>query len=298
MTDAAPAVPAKKPAFWKSLTAGGVAGVGIIITGHPLDTVKVRLQTQVIVPGTPPKYAGVFDCIRQTVAHEGVTGLYKGMAAPLLGYTPMWALCFFGYDVGKRVVGGTKTPDQMTVAQLAVAGSISGFFTTLVMGPAERIKSLLQVQGANTQKLYAGPIDVIQKIGVRGVFQGTLATLYRDVPASAGYFGAYEYTKRLLRGPDGKTSDSGLLLAGGMAGVMNWAVCMPMDVVKSRIQTAAVGASTNFVTIFKNILVNEGPLALYKGFGAVMIRAFPCNAIGFLIYDKTFAWLNTTFPEK
>ncbi len=62
------------------------------------------------------------------------------------------------------------------------------------------------------------------QIGLRGVFQGTMATLYRDAPASAGYFGAYEYVKRLLRGPDGKTSNSGLLLAGGMAGVANWTV--------------------------------------------------------------------------
>ncbi len=74
---------------------------------------------------------------------------------------------------------------------------------------------------------------------------------------------------------------------------------MPLDVVKSRIQTAAVGsADAQFATVFKNLLVKEGPLAFYKGFGAVMIRAFPCNAIGFLIYDKTYAYLNETFPEK
>eukprot|EP00301_Raphidiophrys_heterophryoidea_P009173 c13513_g1_i1.p1 GENE.c13513_g1_i1~~c13513_g1_i1.p1 ORF type:complete len:315 (+),score=74.65 c13513_g1_i1:84-947(+) len=282
----------KQPAFWKSFVSGGFAGVGIIITGHPLDTVKVRLQTQ-----TEGQYKGVVDCVQKTIKHEGFRGLYKGMATPLIGYTPMWALCFFGYDTGKRIQG--KKLQDMNLAEIGLAGGISGFFTTLVMGPAERVKSLLQIQSSAATKLYDGPIDVVKKIGLRGTFQGTLATLYRDVPASAAYFGAYEATKRALVRPDGTVSTPSALFAGGMAGVMNWVVCMPMDVVKSRIQTAAVGsADTNFVFVLRKLLVNEGPIALYKGFGAVMIRAFPCNAIGFYLYDQCFTFLNTTFPEK
>lgn len=34
---------------------------------------------------------------------QGILGLYKGMAAPITGVTPMFAVCFFGFGVGKRL---------------------------------------------------------------------------------------------------------------------------------------------------------------------------------------------------
>lgn len=34
---------------------------------------------------------------------QGVRGLYKGMAAPIIGVTPMFAVCFFGFGLGKKL---------------------------------------------------------------------------------------------------------------------------------------------------------------------------------------------------
>jgi len=82
--------------------AGGVGGICLVIVGHPLDTIKVRFQTMQIVPGEPPPYTGVLDCASKIISKEGVTGLYKGMLAPLFGVTPMYSLCFLGYGVGKK----------------------------------------------------------------------------------------------------------------------------------------------------------------------------------------------------
>lgn len=59
---------------------GGVAGAANIFTGFPFDTVKVRLQAS--PHGT---YAGPWDCARSIVKYEGVRGLYRGLAAPLVG---------------------------------------------------------------------------------------------------------------------------------------------------------------------------------------------------------------------
>lgn len=54
-------------------------------------------------PGKNPIYAGTFDCAKKTIKNEGFTGLYKGMAAPLVGVTPMYAVCFLGFGVGKQL---------------------------------------------------------------------------------------------------------------------------------------------------------------------------------------------------
>ncbi|CAB4037479.1 Mitochondrial carnitine acylcarnitine carrier [Paramuricea clavata] len=55
----------------KNFLAGGVGGIGLVIAGHPLDTIKVRLQTQPkVAPGELPQFAGTLDCARKTVSKE------------------------------------------------------------------------------------------------------------------------------------------------------------------------------------------------------------------------------------
>jgi len=85
----------------KEMLAGGVGGACLVLVGHPLDTIKVKIQTMVVEPGKAAPYNGALDCARKTIAREGPLGLYKGMLAPLTAVTPMYSLCFFGYGIGR-----------------------------------------------------------------------------------------------------------------------------------------------------------------------------------------------------
>jgi len=89
----------------KSFVAGGAGGMSAVLSGHPFDTIKVRLQTMPMPKlGERPMYTGMWDCVAKTVKYEGVfKGLYKGMGAPLVGVTPIFALSFFGNDFGKKL---------------------------------------------------------------------------------------------------------------------------------------------------------------------------------------------------
>ncbi|XP_023180761.1 mitochondrial carnitine/acylcarnitine carrier protein isoform X3 [Xiphophorus maculatus] len=191
----------------KNFFAGGFGGVCLVFAGHPLDTIKVRLQTQPKPkPGESLLYAGTLDCFKKTLAKEGVKGLYKGMAAPIIGVTPMFAVCFFGFGLGKKLQ--QRTPDDiLTYPQLFAAGMLSGVFTTAIMTPGERIKCLLQIQASSGEVKYAGPMDCVKQLykesGIRGIYKGTALTLMRDVPASGMYFMSYEWLKNLLT-PAGK----------------------------------------------------------------------------------------------
>jgi len=87
----------------KNFLAGGFGGMWLVAAGHPLDTIKVRLQTQPSVgPGESPIYRGTWDCFKKIVKHEGVLGLYKGMGAPIVGVAPIFALSFFWLWRGKE----------------------------------------------------------------------------------------------------------------------------------------------------------------------------------------------------
>lgn len=61
---------------------------------HPLDVVKTRLQLQKSGgnPADPHYYTSVFDCLRKTARHEGLTALYKGVIPPVLVETPKRAV--------------------------------------------------------------------------------------------------------------------------------------------------------------------------------------------------------------
>lgn len=299
-------MPKEKPSATKDFIAGGIGGMCTVAAGHPLDTVKVRLQTMPKPkPGEPPLFKGALDCFMQTFRKEGFIGLYKGMAAPLAGVAPMFAVCFLGYGVGKRLQ--QTNPDQeLSYGQIFKAGAMAGVFTTVIMTPGERIKCLLQIQQEASVKdrKYKGPVDCAVKLykegGIRSIYRGTGATLLRDIPASGMYFMTYEYLQRILTpaGQDrGDMSIGRTIFAGGMAGICNWAVAIPADVLKSRFQTAPAGKYPNGIRdVAREILREEGIMSLYKGFTPIMLRAFPANGACFLGYEVTLKLLNWLAP--
>lgn len=135
-------------------------------------------------PGQPPMFKGTFDCAAKTIKNEGFLGLYKGMSAPLTGVAPIFALCFAGYALGKRVQQ-TDGSTQLTYRQTFVAGSFSGLLSTIITAPGERIKCLLQIQQASSgaERKYNGMLDCAMKLyregGLRSIYKGSCATLLR-----------------------------------------------------------------------------------------------------------------------
>lgn len=129
----------------KGLVAGGFGGMCGLVIGHPLDTVKVRIQTMAVPgPGQRPEFSGMMDCIQKILRRDGPLGLYRGMGAPFLCVVPAFASCFYGFNVGKVLIRGEGS-EQLSKLEVLGAGMFAGIFTTAIMTPTERIKCLLQV---------------------------------------------------------------------------------------------------------------------------------------------------------
>lgn len=226
----------------------------------------------------------------------------------------MFAVSFWGYDMGKRLVDNFSTvpiknnTPQYTIGQISAAGFFSAIPMTLITAPFERVKVLLQIQGQKQlapgeKPKYSGGVDVVRQLykegGVRSVFRGSAMTLARDGPGSAAYFAVYEYVKRSLSPKDaegnatGELSLTAVMTAGGAAGIAMWIPVFPVDTIKSRLQSAE-GRPTISGTI-RGVFANGGIRAFFPGFGPALARAVPANAATFLGVELAHKAMNRAF---
>lgn len=276
----------------KSLAAGGIGGVCAVVTGHPFDLLKVRCQSN--------QASGTMDAIGK-ILHEArlargplflnsIRGFYKGVVPPLLGVTPIFAVSFWGYDVGKKLVAATGNVDVATqglsTAQMATAGFISAIPTTLVTAPTERVKVVLQT--SSNHSFIRAARHIIATGGLQSLFKGSVATLARDGPGSALYFASYEVVKEYLNKKQGSTelSITNVCIAGGLAGVSMWVGVFPIDSIKTKLQASS--GKMSMVEATREIYATRGGIkGFFPGLGPALLRSFPANAATFLGVELT-----------
>lgn len=265
------------------------------MVGHPFDTIKVHMQTQ---DPKNPKYRGAFHCLKSLMAKESFRGLYRGMSSPMIGVSAINAIVFGVYGNVQRV---SSSPDSYMSHFLA--GSVAGLAQSIICSPMELAKTQLQLQ---THKLGAvkfnGPTQCISYVyqceGVRGIFRGLGATALRDVPGFASYFVSFEFLMRLK-------TDPGILytlFAGGFAGCFSWMFTIPIDVVKSRLQADGMSGDQRMyhgmIDCFRKSYQSEGSAFLTRGLSSTLLRAFPMNAVCFLVVSETLKYWQNHFGDQ
>ncbi|KDN46967.1 mitochondrial carrier [Tilletiaria anomala UBC 951] len=290
------------------LLAGSAAGAAQVIVGQPLDTVRVRMQT-----APRGAFKGTWDVLVQTIRFEGVRGLFKGMASPLLGISAQNSLLFTAFALSKRLISPSST--QLSVAQTAAAGSIAGGANAILASPVELFKIRLQTQythsaanaegTAATQKLSVIARDLWNQHGLAcGVMRGFQITFFREILAYAGFYGAFAASKLfwqrqlLEREPAGYAPSASysqtqqtlpiwaLMASGSMGGIANWLACYPLDVIKSRVQQSTAPLPRAYILhYFRTIARDEGPSAFGRGLMPTLLRAIPAAAATFTTYE-------------
>ena len=86
-----------------TLLAGGGAGISFWTVAMPFDTVKSRWQTAPV-----GKYTCPLDVLQTLLRNEGPQALFKGMSPALLRAFPANAACFFGVEIVKSMMEGSK----------------------------------------------------------------------------------------------------------------------------------------------------------------------------------------------
>lgn len=249
-----------------NLLAGGAGGLLSLVVGHPFDTVKVRLQTG------SGAHSGAVDCLTHLVRNEGFSGLFRGMGGLVLFALPRFSLLFYSNCLGRSLVRQEGQPlEELTVTQIVFGGAFSQLLIApTLVAPIERVKVLLQTSPG----LYSGQVQCLRAIlrqeGWRGLTKGSGLTLLRDVPGFVTFFMVYEQLRMSLSGGDSLDLSTTAAI-GAVAGICAWAVAIPADNLKSRIQ-AGVGVPLRLS-------------GLYTGAGVILLRAGPANAATFVGYE-------------
>ena len=241
----------------KDIVAGTIGGMTTVVVGHPLDTVKVRLQT------STSHYSSMVDCIVKTWQVEGVRGYYKGVQSPLAGEAFFNAIQFLAYGQSKQLLTHYRTTAagavdeahglplpagaaQLSVSDYFIAGGLTGAASCLVECPVDLLKSQLQTVIYRPNPPFTSFTSAVSFVlrhrGVRGLYQGLAPTFARTIPSTAAYFGCYEWCRTLLtRGQQDEAEAESeaehsavILIAGGVGGFAYWLSTYPADSVKVR----------------------------------------------------------------
>jgi len=276
------------------LMSGFVAGVAGIVTGHPLDTVRIRQQT---APTSDSTFGRLFKIMKK----EGALSPYRGLSPPLVASGFQNALLFATYAPSLRWLTSDSARAsgfgiQSRLGCAFVAGCIAGATQTIVTAPAELVKIRMQTPDSKYKNSFQCLTSSVRSYGLRnGLFKGFGATFLRDCPNIGIYFGSYEWLRGLLLPRDGTlmlgqtelSSNLAILLAGGTAGILSWALSYPIDVIKTRVQADTRGQYRGMLHATTASVQQHGWSILFKGFSACMYRAFVVNAVTFVVFEES-----------
>lgn len=158
-----PPQPDSKPA--NDVVAGAMARAASQSTIHPLDTMKVRMQTSHGKAKTPKVVRTSRATPLQRNLHE-VKGLYKGVVGAATGAGIIIGTYFAFYSTTKRFLRQKTTLNDASLA--FVAGATAAFGSSVVKVPlAVCIRS---VQAGVYKNVYHAAKSIVTAAGVRGLF--------------------------------------------------------------------------------------------------------------------------------
>lgn len=242
---------------------------------------------------------------------EGISGFFGGVKAMMIGQALIKSIAFGSNEFALGVLndynlfGVTQSLASQGVEQmggaiggegegaavatsfvtLVLAASFSGFVTSFIVAPVERVKVMMQAQ---QNSLYANELECIQAVleneGWAGLFsRGLGPTLAREVPSYAIYFVVYGV---LMQTPTAIALGSvAPLVCGAISGCACWIPVYPIDVVKTLVQNTEGGDSVSSVDVAVKLYEDEGLGGFYNGLTPKMLRASVNHAVTFWVYD-------------
>ncbi|KXS17542.1 mitochondrial dicarboxylate carrier-like protein [Gonapodya prolifera JEL478] len=272
----------KATPFW----VGGAASCAAASITHPIDLLKVRIQTS---QGPKQSYVAVISSI---VKGEGIIGLYAGLSASILRQATYSTTRFGVYEELKKHLTSTGNMNFWTQLGSAVIGGTAG-------GIAGNPFDLANIRMQADSKLppaerrnYKHAIDAFLRIrreeGTAALFTGLSPNIGRAIVMTSSQLVSYDVVKAQMLA-SGWFQDNVLTHFGAslLAGLIATTATSPVDVVKTRIMYSPVkGEYKGMIDAFVKIGTKEGPGAFFKGWLSAFIRLGPHTILTFVFFEQ------------
>lgn len=301
-----------------TLIAGSFSGILATIGIYPMDVLRTKMQTGGV--------GGPWQILKHTVGHGGVRALYTGLALPLAAQAVYKATVFTVNNVTQNVILDYRTlensklgfsaastgPEQLTLGDRFWCGFVGGAVNAAVfVTPVEFVRNQLIAQhsklaavvtaptpfGKGDAKYFRGSWDVIrhafQNQGVLSLWRGTAWSVGRDGIGCGCFFYTITWAQQMLTPVGEKPSFPVTLLSGGLAGLSFWVAALPMDSIKTWIQSSDVEAATvTAKDAIRKIYSEHGFVGvlqrLNRGWQVAYGRGIPSAAITITTYSLIY----------
>ncbi|KAF2277607.1 mitochondrial carrier [Westerdykella ornata] len=268
---------------------GGSASCLAACFTHPLDLaappVKVRLQTQ--PHGAKRNMLQMFVHVARD---DGIRGLYRGLSAAQLRQLTYSMTRFGVYEELKdRLTTPNSRPSFPTLVAMA---SISGFVGGIAGNPADIVNVRMQHDAAlapekrrNYKNAIDGLIRMSREEGVASLWRGVWPNASRAVLMTVGQLASYDGFKRaLLQHTSLQDNIITHFTASILAGFVATTICSPVDVIKTRVMSAA--DPKGIVHLVTDIFRHEGVSWMFKGWVPSFIRVGPQTILTFIFLEE------------
>ena len=187
--------------FSKNILSGGCAGSVSLLFVQSIDYTRTRLAVDAAKNKAGERqFKGIVDVYRQTIAKEGVRGLYRGFVVSCVCIFIYRGLYFGLYDTLKPVPLGDNAQWALTF--------LLGWGVTITSGlvayPIDTVKRRMMMTSGEGEKVkYRGAMDCVRQVikneGAAAMFRGAGVNIVRGV-AGAGVLSGFDKFKKMYVG--------------------------------------------------------------------------------------------------
>lgn len=280
-------------------------------TGESSKKLPLKPASRLIKLSSINSSSGPLAFFSHTLKNGGLKAIYTGFSFPLAAQACYKSTIFTVNRLSQNAIvdyrskeqSKTDTSYKLTILEHFICGFISGSVNALMfVSPVEFIRSQLIHQHtsiAQGKRLLngemSGPIDVIKRTlkndGIFGLWRGAGVTLARDSIGCGSFFVSFELGKKYLPlitevKPGSQLHTIG---AGMFAGIGYWAMTLPLDALKTLVQTGKAHSALDTLSllIHRDGIVKTAA-QLYRGWQLAFGRGAPSAAVTIMTYSTVY----------
>ena len=255
-----------------ALFTGGIFGAVHTVSGHPLDTIKSKMQIN-------KDYFKLnsFQTTKKIMIDEGVKGYFKGIIPPLWGSTVYRALMLSAYEFAFTYFSQNYEENhwinQDYMGGIRPVVLASAFFASTVRSGVEQPVEYAKVMGQTNKKWVLSDI-----------YRGLTSQVVRNTGMLLPIFAMVDYSRRKT---DWMKQPSGVFMVTCSAAAGGYLISWPLETLKNLAQTATPHAGA---TVSQRITHMGGITGLYRGVWPGTICGGFRNGCAMMVMSSAQRW--------